>query len=168
MESTHLTVHLAAPENSQAVLIAKFDPPGSSHMATWCGKIMGMHCTALGKAIGAFLSDEQIEQFFRTHGFPRNNENTHTSLRRVRDDYSQIRQRMYSIDDEEEELGYRCLGAPILGTDGSIGGAISIAGTTMQINGDNLPRLADKLKTCAGAISLAGGYTRNEHAYFGA
>lgn len=168
MQSTRLTVHMAVVENQQAVLVSKYNPPGSMRLATWRGKSMELHCTGLGKAIGAFLPEQEIEQIFLQRGFPRNNENTFTSLRRVREDYTKIRQRMYAIDDEEDELGYRCLGAPVFGANGNVSGAISLAGTTLQINADNLPRLAERLKSCAGIISSAMGHARSENGYLGA
>jgi len=168
METTRLTVHLAVPENNQAILVAKFDPPGTTRLATWRGKIMEMHCTGIGKAIGAFLPDEELELLYRTRGFPRNNENTLTSLRRVREDFQNIRQRMYSIDNEEEELDHRCLGAPILGSNGKVSAAISLAGTTSQITGENLSRYAERLKACANAISRAAGFSGDNYAHLGA
>ena len=168
MENTRLTVHLAVPENNQAILVAKYDPPSTARLATWRGKIMDMHCTGIGKAIGAFLPDDQLEQIYIDRGFPRNNENTLTSLRRVREDFHHIRQRMYSFDNEEDELGHRCLGAPILGSDGKVRAAISLAGTTSQITGDNLSRFAEKLRGCAIAISRAAGFSGDQYAYTGA
>lgn len=165
MENTRLTVHLAVPENSQAILVAKYDPPGAIRLATWRGKIMDMHCTGIGKAIGAFLPDEELEKIYLTRGFPRNNENTLTSLRRVREDFHNIRRRMYSIDNEEDELGHRCLGAPILGSDGAVAGAISLAGTIHQITGENLSRYAECLRACASAISRAAGFSGDTYAH---
>jgi Transcriptional regulator len=168
MEATHLTVHLAVPEVNEAILVAKYDPPGVARLATWRGKIMEINCTGIGKAIGAFLPDEQVEAIYHSRGFPRNNENTLTSLRRVREDFRLIRQRMYSVDNEEDELDHRCLGAPILAADGTVSGAISLAGTTQQITSENLPRFAEKVKACAFAISRAAGYSRNDwNAYHG-
>lgn len=165
METTRLTVHMAVHDNHEAVLIAKYDAPGSARLATWRGKKMEVHCTGLGKALGAFLPPEELEHLYLSRGFPRHNENTLTSLRKVREDFALVRQRMYSIDDEEDELGHRCIGAPIFDASGRTCAAISLAGTISQIDSSNMYRLADKLKSCALGISHALGLSKNENAY---
>jgi DNA-binding IclR family transcriptional regulator len=153
MHQTQLTVHLGVLDQGEAVLIAKYDPPDSMRIATWNGKKMEVHCTALGKVLGAYMPAEELEALYRTHGFPRHNANTVTSLRKLREDFTKIRTRLYSIDDEEDEIGLCCIGAPIFDRAGRAAAAISLAGTRLQLNGDRLPKLAERLKDCAAAIS---------------
>ncbi|PMZ24081.1 IclR family transcriptional regulator, partial [Pseudomonas sp. FW306-02-F04-BA] len=74
---------------------------------------MEIHCTGIGKVLGAYMPSEELEKIHRTRRFPRHNENTIVSLRKLQQDFETVRWRMYSIDDEEDELGWRCLGAPI-------------------------------------------------------
>ena len=49
-DKTGLTVHMAIPENDEAVLIERIAPEGQLSVSTWIGKRMGLHCTALGKS----------------------------------------------------------------------------------------------------------------------
>src|ERR1035438_6189373 len=51
MVDTGLAVHLAVMEDGEAILIDRIEAPGTPHLATWVGKRMGLHCTALGKAL---------------------------------------------------------------------------------------------------------------------
>ena len=60
---------------------------------------------------------------------------------------------IYSIDDEEEEIGVRCLGAPVLSVDQQAVAAISITGTTVQITADTRDALIARLKAAAAAIA---------------
>jgi DNA-binding IclR family transcriptional regulator len=158
MQRIQLTVHMGVLDQSAAILIAKYDPPTSLRLATWNGKRMDVHCTALGKALGAYMPDEDLEALYRTHGFPRHNKNTVTSLRKLREDFVGIRKRMYAVDDEEDEIGLSCVGAPIFDSMGRVAAAVSAAGTTRQITGDKLPKLAEQLKQCALSISYSWGY----------
>jgi DNA-binding IclR family transcriptional regulator len=50
-QKTLLTVHLGILEHHEVVLMDKVEPPGPVRVATWAGKRMGVHCTALGKAL---------------------------------------------------------------------------------------------------------------------
>ncbi|SFR98490.1 transcriptional regulator, IclR family [Granulicella pectinivorans] len=164
MEQTGLTVHLGVLDQYEAVLVAKFNPPGSNGLATWRGKRMEIHCTGIGKALGAYMSEADLKAIYRLRKFPRHNENTISTLRKLQEDFAKIRQRCYSIDDEEDEIGWRCLGAPIYDDAGNPVAAVSIAGTIHQIRADNLPRLAETLKACTTAISYSWGYLKGEEA----
>ena len=45
-------------------------------MATWLGKSLEVHCSALGKVLIAYLPEEDLNRIVREHGLPRLNENT--------------------------------------------------------------------------------------------
>jgi DNA-binding IclR family transcriptional regulator len=158
MEQTGLTVHMGVMDQYEAVLVAKYDPPGSRGLATWRGKRMEMHCTGIGKALGAYMPEKELLALYQLRKFPRHNENTISTLRKMQEEFEKIRRRGYSIDDEEEEIGWRCLGAVIHSDAGDPVAAVSIAGTIHQIRSENIPRLAETLKTCAAAISYSWGY----------
>ena len=158
MEQTGLTVHMGVLDKYEAVLIARYDPPGSKGLATWRGKRMELHCTGIGKALGAHMSEADLNALHQQRKFPRHNENTISTLRRLQEEYAKILQRGYAIDDEEDEIGWRCLGAVIYDDTCVPVAAISIAGTIHQIHADNLTRLANILKSCAAAISYSWGY----------
>ncbi len=156
-ESTGLTVHLAILERHEAVLIDKIEPPGAAKLATWLGKRMDLHCTGVGKALISHLNDEELAGLVRDRGLARHNENSILSLRKLRDDLAGVRKLGYAVDDEEDEIGLRCIGVPIFANQAAPLAAISIAGTTTQINAENLNCLATKLKNAASAISTALG-----------
>ena len=112
--SLHMTTHLGILENYQALIIAKYDPPGRPGESTWVGGHLLLHCTALGKALISHLSEEELRAIMRVHGLPRCNENTICSEKKFERDIANCRERGFSISDEECELGSRCMGAPIL------------------------------------------------------
>jgi DNA-binding IclR family transcriptional regulator len=153
VERTGLTAHMAILEDNQAVLIARAAPPGSQSVATWLGKRIDVHCTSLGKCLLAYLADARVERLVREHGLFRHNENTIASLPRLKQDLSRTRERGYAVDDEEEEIGVRCIGVPVLGTDGSVLAAISLSGSTERIHSGNYAEFAAQLKHTASDIA---------------
>jgi DNA-binding IclR family transcriptional regulator len=155
MQQTHLTVHLAILERFEAMLIAKIDPPAVSSLSTWIGRRMEVHCTGVGKALIAYLPDQDLDQLLGSRVFARHNDNTIVSPKRLRIELDGVRRNGYSIDDEEDELGMRYLGAPILAEGGLLLGAISIAGTVVQVNDDNRRDLTGKLLRAAAVIATA-------------
>lgn len=150
--STQLTTHMAVLEQDEVVLIEKLTPL-ASHVNSWIGKRMDVHCTALGKALIAYLPEEQVEGLVRRRGLLRHNDNTIPSLKRLKQELEQVRRQGYAIDDEEEEIRVRCLGAPILNANNQAVAAISITGTTDQVNADNREDLVAKVKAAAAAIA---------------
>jgi DNA-binding IclR family transcriptional regulator len=163
-ETTRLTTHMAVLEQDEVVLIEKVEPL-RARVNSWVGKRMGFHCTALGKALTAYLPEEQVEALVRQHGLLRHNDNTIASLKRLKQELEQVRKLSYSIDDEEEEIGVRCLGAPILTPNNEALAAISIAGTTDQINADSRDVLVAEVKAAAGAIAAAVAFSSSSRSY---
>src|SRR5215469_16484971 len=133
MQRSRLTVHMAIIEGDEAVLIEKIEPPGLLRLATWVGKRLELHCSAVGKCLLAYLSEAEFLRMVRDRGLTRNNENTITSIRKLKHQMIEIRHAGYAIEDEEGEIGCRCVGAPILDHAGNVIAAISVAGTTAQI-----------------------------------
>jgi len=161
--ATGLTVHLAIWEQGEVVLIEKLAPAGS-RVATWIGRRMEAHCTACGKAILAFLPAAELEQHIREHGLPKHNENTLSSPRKLRLSLAAARDSGYVLDDEEDELGYRCLGAPVF-EGGAVVASISVAGSLDQVHPDNYPHLGQLLIAAARRVSalLSGGAEEPSH-----
>lgn len=156
MLGTNLTVHLAILERYEAILISKLDPPGVASLSTWIGRRMEVHCTGLGKALIASLPEAELEEFLYSRVFARHNDNTIVSPRLLRQQLETVRRDGYSVDDEEDEVGFRCLGAPILAPDGRfLRAAISLAGTILTVNDANRIDLVTKLKQTAAQIGEA-------------
>ena len=63
------------------------------------------------------------------------------------------------MDDEEDEIGLRCIGVPVFDHTGSVVAAVSVAGTTSQITGENVNDLAGRVMGAAGELSQVLGYT---------
>jgi DNA-binding IclR family transcriptional regulator len=153
MLETNLTVHLAVMEQDQVVLIEKVEPPGVLKVANWIGRRMDIHCTGLGKALIAHLDDTELDRLMKECQLPRHNEHTIISPKALRSHLAEIRKLKYALDDEEDELGLRCVGAPIFDHAGKVLAAVSICGSTCRIHANNLSTLAHKLNRTATEIS---------------
>jgi DNA-binding IclR family transcriptional regulator len=158
MEICGLTVHMAILDVHDVVLVSKVEPPGLIKLATWIGKRMDAHCTGVGKALIAYLPDSKLDVLTAEHRLPRHNENTIASVRKLKLQLAEIRKLGYSLDDEEDELGLRCIGCPVFDHAGKVAAAISISGTVSQITPENLTKLAQKVKQTASTISQHLGF----------
>jgi DNA-binding IclR family transcriptional regulator len=150
---TRLTVHLAILEQNEAILIGKHETSRGAHLASWVGKRMDLHCTAIGKAILAFLPESEIDAIIRKHGMARHNDNTVSTFRHLREELDRVVKNGYALDNEEDEIGVRCLGVPVFDPENRPVAAISIAGAASEISVEDIPRLSNELRQTATAIS---------------
>jgi DNA-binding IclR family transcriptional regulator len=152
---TQMTAHMAILKDNEAVIVAKHSPIDGARMATWVGKRMDVHCTALGKALIAYVDEPQLACILREHGLPRHNENTISSPAKLREELARVVQNGFSIDDEEDEVGLRCIGAPIFDTSGHTVAAVSLAGSSSQFNQSSDAFLVRETKRAAAEIREA-------------
>lgn len=150
---TGISAHLGLLENHQVWIIARYSRDGLFRASLEIGARIPLHCTAIGKALLAHLGDEGLHELVSHHGLSRYNDNTLPSERRLKADLAIARERGFTIEDEECELGTRGVGAAILYDNQKALGAISIVGSIHQINADNLPSLAKSVMAAAAAIS---------------
>lgn len=160
-ERTNLTAHMAILDGGVATLIAKVDMAGIQRVATWVGKRIDIHCTSLGKCLTAYLAETDLESLVREHGLLRHNENTIASVSRLKRELSKTRTLGYAIDDEEEEIGIRCLGVPVFGANRDVIAAISVSGTVAHMQPEQCGALINDLKRCASDIAARLGNTRD-------
>ena len=162
MARSGLTVHLAVLEGAEAVIIEKVEAPGMLRLATWVGRRLDANSSGVGKALLAFTGEGASGQRFIGRPMARNNRNTIASPERLARELNRVRQLGYAFEDEEGEIGFRCVGAPICDSDDRAVAAISIAGTTSQISDERLGSLASMVKATAKQISeqLGGGTSK--------
>jgi DNA-binding IclR family transcriptional regulator len=158
---TGLTVHMAVLEGNEAVLIERIESPGLVKLNTWVGQRMHVNCTAVGKVLSAFLSEEEFKRTVQAKRLIKHNQNTISSVGKLREELNRVRAAGYAVDDEEEEVGVRCVGAPVFDHSGRAVAAVSVAGTTSQIPSGSIEGLARLLRDTGYRISAELGYGRH-------
>jgi len=163
MQESGLTVHMAVLERDEAVIIEKVEAPGLVRLASWIGRRLDLNCTGVGKVLLAFLPQDELDQLLKTAVFARHNSHTIISKSALRRELLLVKQSGYALDDEEDEPGLRCIGAPVFGPNGRAMAAISVAGTTSQIMIDRVPSLSRMIIRTAQGISSCLGHLVQDH-----
>jgi len=158
MQESGFTVHMAVLERDEAVIIEKVEAPGLVRLASWIGRRLDVNCTGVGKVLLAFFPEDELDHLLRTKEFARHNSRTIISKHALRRELKRVKQLGYALDNEEDEPGVRCIGAPVFDENGKAVAAISVAGTTSQIGIDRVSNLARQVKRAAGSISVRLGY----------
>lgn len=126
------TVHLGVASGSEIVYIAKVESSHSVRLVSRIGARTPTHCSAMGKAYLAAL-DESVRAPL-IESLPARTPHTITSREELEGELERIRAAGYSIDDEENELGVRCVGAAVLSASGSPLGAVSVSGPAARLD----------------------------------
>jgi len=155
---TSETVHLCLLDDSEVVYLDKVEPERSVRMATSVGRRNPAHCTAVGKAMMAYLAPAQVEAIVRKQGMRAMTANTITSLLELKKELSAIRERGYAVDNEEIEEGVRCVGCVVRNFSGEPVAAVSISGPAFRLTQEKVPVLATAVMTAAYDLSRELGF----------
>ena len=150
---TGLTVHMGILERSEIVIIERIESESAIRVVSWIGRRLDLNSTAVGKALLAFLPESELDAEMRAGHLTRHNDRTIASTGALRKELERVRLLGYSECDEEDEVGVRCVGAPILDQRGHAIAAISVAGTTLQIPQDRVNTLGELVKAAGAEIS---------------
>jgi DNA-binding IclR family transcriptional regulator len=152
------TVNLAAFRDDRIVLIEVLEGIRSIKKGARVGEEDLLHSTALGKAILAQLPRERAIELLESRGLPRQTEHTITSVEAMQRDFEAIERRGYAIDDEESEIGLRCVGVAILTHRGSPAYGLSISAPATSLSREQIPKLGAVLDTIGVKVSRRLGY----------
>jgi len=157
---TKETVNLGVLDGHEVLYLDVIESPHSFRMASQPGMHRPVNCTALGKALLAFLPAEQREEILPLLTFERATPRTISNLARLRKELALAVQQGYAIDDQETDMGARCVAAPILDESGNVAAAISVSGPITRIGRDRIHAYAQAVRKAARAISAQLGHSR--------
>ncbi|WNV75827.1 IclR family transcriptional regulator [Geodermatophilus sp. DSM 44513] len=155
VELTNETVHLGVPSGSDIVYIAKVESPQSVRLVSRVGARVAMHCSAMGKTVLAHLSPQRRAELL-TEPLPLRTERTLVGDALL-EELQRVRAQGFAIDDEENELGVRCLGVPILDADGEPVAAVSISAPASRMSHEKYCAIAAQVRSIVAGIPLTGG-----------
>lgn len=158
MKEVNEVVHLVIRDGNEIVYIDKVEADNTIRMASSIGRRSPLYCTSVGKVILAYLSDEEVEKIWNNSKIEKLTKYTITDLKDMKKELKIIRKKGYAIDNEENEIGVRCIGAPVFNRDGEVEGAISISGPTMRMTDSKLEEFSTEVIKYANMISKELGY----------
>jgi DNA-binding IclR family transcriptional regulator len=155
---TQFVVRVSIFDKDSAIIILDAYPRSTPFLYPQFGLRFPLYCTAMGKALLAFLEPDVIRTYCEKTEFTPFTKNTITQKDQLARELEEIRKTGYSINREEHLQARAAIGAPIFGRDGRITASISIVGEPVRILGDDKERFAQKVVGTASQISQALGY----------
>ena len=152
IETEHIT-YLAVLEGPHVVYCDKVDPTGDSAPRAFRMRL-DAHSCALGKAMLAYKSLEELKEIYKSYSLHKHTVNTITSLDKLHVELRKVRSVGYSVNEAETFDYVYGVGAAILNSQNRAVAAISLSGTKSSINLKTIPNLAKKVIEASRSISL--------------
>src|SRR5689334_7990164 len=156
-QATGETVHLAALQSDSVVTLSVREARHAVRVDTCrIGKMEAPHATSVGKAILAWLPEEEINRIL-VDGMKRYTDKTITDMPALLESLRLVRRNGYAIDREEFLPGVICVGAAIRDQAGTVIGAISASTPTMRASEEHIALMRKEITTAARGLSAEFG-----------
>lgn len=153
--SSKETVNLGILDAGEVVVLNTVESPQAVRMSSKIGNRRHLHSTALGKVFLAGLPEKEFLRLIRLKGLTRLTPHTLTTIAEMKAEIERVRRQGYALDNQENEMEGRCVGAPIPGPDGRVVAALSISGPLFRMDLARARGLVAELKACCAEISEA-------------
>jgi DNA-binding IclR family transcriptional regulator len=155
VDSCRETINLGILDAGEVVVIGTIESPQAIRMSSKVGNRRYLHATALGKVLLSGLSDPEVLRLIRIKRLPRLTPHTLVTRQAVLAEIHKIRKRGYAVDNEENEPGGRCMGAPILGPGEKVVAALSVSAPVFRMKMSRVRGLAPELTEACREITKA-------------
>lgn len=149
------TANLGLLDGNGVVYLDIVESNHSMRFAGQPGDRDALHVTALGKAIAAQLPPDRVRDILRTQGMPRRTPNSITTQRDFFAALEHIREQGYAVDEEENEVGARCVAVAL--PSAYLPMAISVSGPAARFTPDLVPVVAERIGEAAAALAAEVG-----------
>lgn len=122
------------------------------------GNAAPMHCTGNGKVLLLNYTDEDLDRLIEVKGLTKYTEYTLTTKEALRAELEKIRKRGYAYDEQEREVGARCLAFPIYGDNGKVIAGMSVTGPQNRMTDEVLLPKLEEFRKITLEISHRMGY----------
>ena len=161
-DETRETANLAAIDEGAMVILTRVESREIMRSVTKVGGRVPMAASGLGKALLSTYSEEDVFAVIRREGMPKLTSKSIVRAGELCKSLHDVRERGYSVDDEEAQIGLRCVSAVVYDDRSEPLAAISVSGKASRVPDDRLPvlgqfvrQVADELTTALGGVMPA-------------
>lgn len=151
---------LVINQNSECMYLDCIDNPNSPTLQR-IGKQAPLHTTGSGKVLLSQYTEQQLSEYIAVKGLVKYTDYTITDADALRAELAKIRQQGYGMDEQECEIGLRCISIPLRDYSGQVIASMSIFGNPGDMSNERIQsEIYPALKLATETISSRLGYTR--------
>ncbi|MDP9116557.1 MAG: IclR family transcriptional regulator [Actinomycetota bacterium] len=152
--ATGESANVAVLSGDHAEYVAQVPSAHSMRTFTEVGRRVELHCTGVGKAMLAQFDEDAAGALLRRTGLPSYTQHTLTSEHDLLADLAQTRSRGYAVDEQEQEMGVRCV-AVVVPDSGPAWTALSVSGPVTRMTHELLANAIPLLQSAARRLAAA-------------
>ncbi len=156
-EETGESTHLAVAVGKEIVFIDRVQSTEVLSVNTQIGAREPLFCTAIGRAILAYVPPDEIENYVQIP-FVRYTSRTIGSVAALRSELVKVGQKGFAVDNEEYIEGIRCVAVPVFNHEHAPIAAMGISGPANRITSSRADHLGVILKKAAQQVSAQAGW----------
>ncbi|MCO4848339.1 MAG: IclR family transcriptional regulator [Yoonia sp.] len=157
MEQTGETANLGVEKEGAVLFLSQVETHATIRAFFPPGTLSPMHSSGIGKALLAEMDAGRLVRILADQERMAFTAFTITDRAQLEADLKDIRARGYSIDNEERNLGMRCIAAPVFDVNAEAVAGISVSGPTSRVSQEDVKHLSESVKQAAIALSAAIG-----------
>jgi IclR family KDG regulon transcriptional repressor len=146
------TVDLSILDGSDVIYLDVIESPQRLKLAAAVGQRLPAFCTASGKALLAFLPEDQIRKILGEN-LTRYTDCTPVSIADILSELRVTAERGYAVSEQEYERDINAVAAPIFDADHHPIASIAIVGPSFRLTKDRLPELGESIRRMTQLIS---------------
>lgn len=153
------TANLAVLDGSDVIHVLMHETSQTVRIVLRLGQRLPAHCTAGGKAQLAFESADRLQFLFRDKPLRKLTDNTIASSEALREHLREVAKVGFALDNEEFELGVRCIAAPVKDYSHKVVASVGLSGPLSRFSMERIEKeLVPLVKEAAEKISERLGY----------
>jgi IclR family acetate operon transcriptional repressor len=151
------TVNLSVPRPEGVCFVAQAEPLGAMGTPARPGVHLPMHTTASGKLFLSNRTPNEIDSFLKTEALTPKTQRTIVERNTLFEQLRLTKVRGYSVDDQENAYGVRCIAAPIFDANGETQASLSVSAPIQHVPEDRIAKIAETLVAAAARITASVG-----------
>jgi len=155
---TGQTTHLGVLDGNEGVYIEKIEGKLAAIAYSRIGRRLPVHSTAIGKVLIAWLREAELKTLLQNYEYSRYTPATICTREVLLDALAQTRELSYSIDNEENEQGVRCVAVPVWNHESRVIAALSLSTLKSRVDDNQLDVYCQLLKEAGQQLSAELGY----------
>lgn len=159
MQETGETANLVVLDGDEVVYIEKAESQASVRVFSLIGRRAPVHTTGAGKILLSEIAQPDAIDILKRKGMPQMTSHSITTIPAFLDELALVRKQGFALDDEECEIGARCIAAPVRNHLGRIIASMSISGPTTRMNPARVKEYTPLVTKYALKLSLALGFS---------
>lgn len=150
-------IHLSIESSYEVLYIDCIQSKHAVRTASSVGGTDALYSTSAGKIILAYADGDYVDYYLEHCDFQPLTPNTITNADDLTRQFDVIRTQGYALDNEEVEIGLRCISVPVLGVDETLLGVVSVSGPTARMD-PKLSKVIERTIEVCRELSHALGY----------